>query len=71
MAIVYNKDKNGNTLSIDEMIRKFKKKVQQEGILLELKKRECFVPKSVENRERQAAAQRRTKLQQSKQNKNR
>ena len=64
MAVVYNKDRNGNILSTDEMIRKFKKKVQQEGTMLELKKRECFVPKSEEKRERRAAAQRRTRMQQ-------
>lgn len=52
MAIVYNKDSHGNTVALEEMLRRFKRKVQADGIMDDLKKREFFVSKSVKRREK-------------------
>ena len=52
MAIVYNKDSHGNTVALEEMLRCFKRKVQADGIMDDLKKREFFVSKSVKRREK-------------------
>lgn len=52
MAIVYNKDSHGNTVPLEEMLRRFKRKVQADGIMDDLKKREFFVSKSVKRREK-------------------
>lgn len=50
MAKVTNKDRYGNTLTIDQMLKRFKKQVDKENLMLELRRRECFVPKSVKRR---------------------
>ena len=52
MAIVYNKDSHGNTVALEEMLRRCKRKVQADGIMDDLKKREFFVSKSVKRREK-------------------
>lgn len=50
MAKVTNKDRYGNTLTVDQMLKRFKKQVEKEDIMIELRRRECFVPKSVQRR---------------------
>ena len=50
--------------SIDSMLRKFKRKIKNEGILQELRKREYFEKPSDERKRQQKAAARRTYLQQ-------
>jgi small subunit ribosomal protein S21 len=42
--------------SVDELVKRFKKQVQKEGIMKEIKKREYFVAPSVLRRKKQAAA---------------
>ena len=50
MAKVTNKDRYGNTLTVDQMLKRFKKQVEKEEIMIELRRRECFVPKSLQRR---------------------
>lgn len=50
MAKVINKDKYGNTLTVDQMLKKFKKQVEKEELMLELRRREAFVPKSLKRK---------------------
>lgn len=47
MPKITNKDRFGNTLDVEQMLKAFKKEVAKEGILDELKKRKYFVPKSL------------------------
>lgn len=58
MAKVLNKDKYGNPLSVDQMIKRFKKQVEKEGIMQDLKKHECFLPKSIRLAQKRARHQR-------------
>lgn len=39
---------------LDSLIKRFKKECEREGILSEIKKREFFVPPSVERRKRKS-----------------
>lgn len=50
--------------SIDSVLRKFKRKIKNEGILQELRKREYFEKPSEEKKRKAKAAVRRTVLQQ-------
>jgi len=50
--------------NIEKALRKFKKKVQNSGVLLELKEREFYTPPSVEKKAARAAARRRWQKQQ-------
>jgi len=50
--------------SIDSILRKFKKKVKDEGLMVELKKREFYEKPSEEKKKRIRAAKRRTFLKQ-------
>lgn len=50
MAKVTNKDRYGNTLTIEQMIKRFKKQVERDEIMLELRKREAFVPKTLKRK---------------------
>ncbi len=50
--------------SIDSVLRKFKKKIKEEGILNELRKREYFEKPSEERKRKEKAAIRRTRQQQ-------
>lgn len=50
--------------SIDSLLRKFKKKVKDEGVMQEVKKREFYAKPSELKKEKVRAAQRRTFLQQ-------
>ncbi len=50
--------------SIDSVLRKFKRKIKDEGILTELRKREYFQKPSDEKKLKVKAAKRRTFLQQ-------
>lgn len=47
VAKVTNKDRYGNILDIDQMLKKLKREVDRDGILDSVKKHEYFVPKSV------------------------
>lgn len=58
MAKVLNKDRYGNILTSDQMIRRFKKQVEKDGILQDLRKHECFVPKSVKRAQKRARHER-------------
>lgn len=42
---VRNKDRFGNTLSIEQMLKKFKKEVDKAGILKDYKKHDAFMSK--------------------------
>lgn len=50
MAKVTNKDRYGNTLTVDQMLKRFKKQVEKDEILVELRRREYFVPKSTKRK---------------------
>jgi len=50
--------------SIDSVLRKFKRKIKNEGILQELRKREFYEKPSEEKKRKAKAAKRRTKVQQ-------
>lgn len=50
MAKVTNKDRYGNTLTVDQMLKRFKKQVDKEELMLELRRREHFVPKSIKRK---------------------
>lgn len=50
--------------NIEKALRKFKKKIQNSGVLLELKEREFYTPPSVAKKAARAAARRRWQKQQ-------
>ena len=50
--------------NIEKALRKFKKKVQNSGVLLELREREFYTPPSMERKAAKAAARRRWQKQQ-------
>jgi ribosomal protein S21 len=50
MAKVTNKDRYGNTLTLEQMLKRFQKKVEKEEIMLDLRRKECFVPKGVKRK---------------------
>ncbi len=50
--------------SIDSVLRKFKRKIKDEGILQEFRRREFFEKPSDSKKRREKAAKRRTRLQQ-------
>ena len=50
--------------SIDQMLRKFKRKVKSEGTLQELRNREFFEKPSDKKKKEKKVAERRTKIQQ-------
>jgi ribosomal protein S21 len=54
--------------NLEKALRKFKKKVQNSGVLLELKEREFYTPPSVAKKAAQAAARRRWQKQQQSKN---
>lgn len=58
MAKVTNKDRYGNTLSLDQMVRKFKKLIEKEDLMVELRRREAFIPKSEARRRKSERHQR-------------
>lgn len=45
--------------NLEKALRKFKKKVQNSGVLIELKEREFYTPPSIERKAARAAARRR------------
>ncbi|MEI7942507.1 MAG: 30S ribosomal protein S21 [Candidatus Riflemargulisbacteria bacterium] len=53
---------------IEKVLRKFKRKVKEEGILLELKSREFFEKPSIVKKRNKKSAVRRNKTQQAKDN---
>lgn len=52
MAYVTNKDRFGNPIDFNEMLKKFKRQVTREGILQELRLRQYYVPKSLARKEK-------------------
>jgi small subunit ribosomal protein S21 len=50
--------------SVDSLIRKFNKKVQQEGILMELRKREFYEKPSVRRKRAKEALERKLRFKQ-------
>ena len=60
--MVFQEKKPGE--SIDSVLRKFKRKVKNAGILQDLRKREYFEKPSEEKKRKEKAAQRRTRQQQ-------
>ena len=58
MAKVRNTDRFGNTLDIDQMLKRFKREVDRDGIMEEVRKREFFLPKSVKRKMKTEAHQR-------------
>lgn len=70
MAKVTNKDRYGNTLTVDQMLKRFKKQVDREEIMIELRRREYFVPKSEKRRIKSERHQRLMRKLEKKANKN-
>lgn len=60
--MVSQEKRKGET--IDQMLRKFKRKVKDEGVLTDFKNREFFEKGSETKKKNLKAAQRRTRLQQ-------
>ena len=58
MAKVKNKDRFGNTMDIDQMLKRFKREVDRDGIMEEVRKREFFLPKSIKRKVKSEAHQR-------------
>jgi small subunit ribosomal protein S21 len=48
----------GRNESFDSLLRRFSKKVQQDGILAEVRRRGCYEKPSVKRKRKQAAARR-------------
>jgi len=60
--VVLTKDtETGEPESIETLIKRFKKQVMKDEILLECKKRQYFRPKAVKRHEKSVAAQKRLK----------
>lgn len=68
-VVAYRDKTTGELESVDSLIRRFKKKVENEGILEECKKREFFVGKSMARRLKSIEHQKQVKMRQAK-NKN-
>ena len=47
MPKITNKDRFGNTVDLEQMLKRFKKELAKEGVLDEVRKREYFIPKSM------------------------
>ena len=58
MAKVKNKDRFGNTLEIDQMLKRFRRKVGKEGIMEEVRKHEFFLPKALKRKAKSEKHQR-------------
>ena len=50
MAKVKNKDRFGNTLDVDQMLKRFRREVDKDGIMEEVRKREFFLPKALKRK---------------------
>ena len=50
VAKVKNKDQFGNTLNIDQMLKRFRREVDRSGIMEEVRKREFFLPKALKRK---------------------
>lgn len=59
MAVVRKFDKNGNELTLEQMLKKFKQQVEKDGDLKLLRKREYYIPKSEKKRLKREENQRR------------
>lgn len=58
MAKVTNKDRFGNTLDVDQMLKRFRRQVGKEGIMEEVRKREFFLPKGLKRKAKSEKHQR-------------
>lgn len=58
MAKVTNRDRYGNIIDVDQMLKRFKKEVQKDGTLEDLRKHEYFLPKSIARKEKSKKHQR-------------
>lgn len=58
MAKVKNNDRFGNTMDIDQMLKRFKREVERDGIMEEVRKREFFLPKSIKRKVKSETHQR-------------
>lgn len=47
MPKITNKDRFGNTVDLERMLKRFKKELAKEGVLDEVRKRKYFIPKSM------------------------
>lgn len=47
MPKITNKDRFGNVVDLEQMLKRFKKELAKEGVLDEVRKREYFIPKSM------------------------
>ena len=52
----------GDKESIESALKRFKKKIQQAGILSEIKRRECYEKPSVKRKRKSEAAPQKTRL---------
>lgn len=50
MAKITNRDRFGNILDVEQMLKRFKKDVVKAGTLDEIRKREYFLPKSIKRK---------------------
>lgn len=58
MAKVTNKDKNGNPIDVDTMLKIFKRQVENEDIIYECKRREFFMNTKLKLRTKRERLQR-------------
>ncbi len=60
-VIAYRNRETGELEDITSLIRRFKKKVLDDQILYECKRRECFIPKSLKKKLKSIEAKKRQK----------
>ena len=53
--------KVGETESLDSAIKRFKRKCQKDGIIGDIRKKECYVSPSVKRKKKSEAAQKRNR----------
>lgn len=58
MAKVKNTDRYGNIIEIDQMLKRFKKEVERDGIIQDVRKHEYFLSKSLKRKEKSKNHQR-------------
>ena len=58
MAKVKNTDRYGNIIDIDQMLKRFKKEVERDGIIQDVRKHEYFLSKSLKRKEKSKNHQR-------------
>ena len=58
MAKVKNTDRYGNIIDIDQMLKRFKKQVERDGIIQDVRKHDYFLSKSLKRKEKSKNHQR-------------